>query len=32
MAHAKFGVEVLTPEGEVWRGEVEMLSTRTTVG
>lgn len=32
MAHAKFGVEVLTPEGEVFNGEVEMLSTRTTVG
>jgi F-type H+-transporting ATPase subunit epsilon len=32
MAHAKFGVEVLTPEGEVFNGEVEMLSTRTTIG
>ena len=32
MAHAKFGVEVLTPEGEVFNGEVEMLSTRTEVG
>jgi F-type H+-transporting ATPase subunit epsilon len=32
MAHAKFGVEVLTPEGEVFNGEVEMLSTRTAIG
>ena len=32
MAHAKFPVEVLTPEGEVWGGEVEMLSTRTSAG
>src|SRR5919198_1447886 len=32
MAHAKFPVEVLTPEGKVFDGEVEMLSTRTTVG
>jgi F-type H+-transporting ATPase subunit epsilon len=32
MAHAKFPVEVLTPEGEVFSGEVEMLSTFTTVG
>jgi F-type H+-transporting ATPase subunit epsilon len=32
MAHAKFPVEVLTPEGKVWGGEVEMLSTRTHVG
>jgi F-type H+-transporting ATPase subunit epsilon len=30
--HAKFGVEVLTPEGEVFNEEVEMLSTRTAVG
>jgi F-type H+-transporting ATPase subunit epsilon len=29
---AKFPVEVLTPEGKVFDGEVEMLSTRTTVG
>ncbi len=29
---AKFPVEVLTPEGAVFNGEVEMLSTRTTVG
>ena len=28
----KFPVEVLTPEGEVFNGEVEMLSTRTSVG
>ena len=27
-----FRVEVLTPEGEVFNDEVEMLSTRTTVG
>lgn len=27
-----FPVEVLVPEGEVFKGEVEMLSTRTTVG
>ena len=32
MARSKFPVEVLTPEGEVWNGEVEMLSTRTTTG
>jgi F-type H+-transporting ATPase subunit epsilon len=32
MAHSKFPVEVLTPEGEVFSGEVEMLSTRTSVG
>ena len=30
--HAKFQVEVLTPEGEVFNGEVEMVSTRTAVG
>jgi F-type H+-transporting ATPase subunit epsilon len=29
---SKFPVEVLTPEGEVFNGEVEMLSTRTSVG
>ena len=28
----RFPVEVLTPEGEIFRGEVEMLSTRTTIG
>ena len=32
MAHAKFPVEVLTPEGEVFSDEVEMLSTFTAVG
>lgn len=32
MAHTPFPVEVLTPEGEVFNGEVEMISTRTTVG
>lgn len=32
MAHARFPAEVLTPEGEVFNGEVEMVSTRTTLG
>ena len=32
MAHTKFSAEVLTPEGEVFSGEIEMLSTFTTVG
>ena len=32
MARTPFPVEVLTPEGEVFNDEVEMLSTRTTVG
>ncbi len=32
MAHAKFPVEVLTPDGEVFSEEVEMLSTFTAVG
>ncbi|HVE69163.1 MAG TPA: ATP synthase F1 subunit epsilon [Solirubrobacteraceae bacterium] len=32
MARTKFPVEILSPEGEVWSGEVEMVSTRTTVG
>ena len=32
MAHSKFPVEVLTPEGEVFNDEVEMISTVTTVG
>ena len=32
MAKTPFRVEVLTPEGEVFNDEVEMLSTRTTVG
>lgn len=32
MARTKFPVEVLTPEGEVFAEEVEMLSTRTSIG
>ena len=32
MAHTKFPVEVLTPEGEVFNDEVEMISTRTATG
>ena len=32
MAHEKFLVEVLTPEGEVFNEEVEQISTRTGVG
>src|SRR5919202_4970681 len=32
MAHEKFHCEVLTPEGEVFNDEVEMVSTRTAVG
>ena len=32
MARTKFRVEVLTPEGEVFNDEVEMVSTRTSVG
>jgi F-type H+-transporting ATPase subunit epsilon len=32
MAHTTFTVEVLTPEGEVFNDEVEMVSTRTAVG
>jgi F-type H+-transporting ATPase subunit epsilon len=32
MAHSKFPAEVLTPEGEVFNEEIEMLSTFTTVG
>jgi F-type H+-transporting ATPase subunit epsilon len=32
MARSKFPAEVLTPEGEVFSEEVEMLSTRTAVG
>jgi F-type H+-transporting ATPase subunit epsilon len=32
MAHNKFQVEVLTPEGEVFDEEVEMVSTFTTIG
>jgi F-type H+-transporting ATPase subunit epsilon len=32
MARTKFPVEVLSPEGEVWSGEVEMVSTHTSSG
>jgi F-type H+-transporting ATPase subunit epsilon len=32
MARTPFQVEVLTPEGEVFNDEVEMVSTRTAVG
>ena len=32
MARSKFPVEVLTPEGEVFDDEVEMVSTRTATG
>jgi len=32
MARTKFHAEVLTPEGEVFSEEIEMLSTRTAVG
>ncbi len=32
MAHTKFPVEVLTPDGEVFSDEVEMVSTKTSVG
>jgi F-type H+-transporting ATPase subunit epsilon len=32
MARTTFPVEVLTPEGQVFSGEIEMLSTRTAVG
>jgi F-type H+-transporting ATPase subunit epsilon len=32
MAHTKFRVEVLTPEGEVFNDEVEQISTRTATG
>ena len=32
MARTRFTVEVLTPEGEVFNDEVEMVSTRTAVG
>jgi F-type H+-transporting ATPase subunit epsilon len=32
MPHTKFQVEVLTPEGEVFNEDVEMVSTRTGLG
>jgi len=32
MSHRKFPAEVLTPDGEVFSEEIEMLSTRTAVG
>jgi F-type H+-transporting ATPase subunit epsilon len=32
VAHTKFKCQVLTPEGEAFSGEVEMVSTRTSVG
>jgi F-type H+-transporting ATPase subunit epsilon len=32
VAHSKFKCQVLTPEGEVFNDEVEMVSTRTGVG
>ena len=32
MAHTPFKVEILTPEGEVFNDEVEMVSTKTAVG
>jgi F-type H+-transporting ATPase subunit epsilon len=32
VAHKTFPVEVLTPEGKAYDGEVEMLSTRTSTG
>jgi F-type H+-transporting ATPase subunit epsilon len=32
MAHAKFPTKILTPDGEVFSGDVEMVSTRTTLG
>ncbi len=32
MAHSKFPVEVLTPEGAVFSEEVEMVSTKTGLG
>ncbi len=30
--HEKFPVEVLTPDGEVFAEDVQMISTRTTIG
>jgi F-type H+-transporting ATPase subunit epsilon len=32
VAHTKFPVEILTPEGELFNDEAEMVSTRTTLG
>jgi len=32
MAHSRFPVEVVTPEGTAFAGEVEMVSTRTALG
>jgi F-type H+-transporting ATPase subunit epsilon len=32
LARTKFPVEVLTPEGEIFNDEVELVSTRTSVG
>jgi F-type H+-transporting ATPase subunit epsilon len=32
VAHTRFTAEVLTPEGQVFDGEVEMVSTRTAIG
>jgi F-type H+-transporting ATPase subunit epsilon len=32
MAHNKFQVEILTPDGELFNDEVEMVSTRTALG
>jgi F-type H+-transporting ATPase subunit epsilon len=32
VAHEKFEVEVLSPEGLVWSGEAELVSTRTATG
>ena len=32
MAHTPFRVEILSPEGEVFNDEVEMVSTKTSVG
>jgi F-type H+-transporting ATPase subunit epsilon len=32
VAHQKFRAEVLTPDGEVFNEEVEMVSTRTVIG
>jgi len=32
VAHSKFRAEVLTPEGEVFNDEVELVSTKTAIG